>query len=135
MLNLQVKCILSSESKIGYVHSDHPNATLYFSYLASFAADLKAANKGVIFCGGNFVNGILGNPEDLDINELKEFLSEGQDALQLRQANKVAFKNKEVKKAKAITTKDILSFSFMGKDFSKERFDKFFETKDITNFS
>lgn len=135
VLNLQVKCILSSGDSIGYVHSDHPNATLYFSFLASFAEDLKKAGKGVIFCGDNFVNGLIGEPKDFNLDELKEYLNEGQENLQCRQANKVAFKNKEVKKAKAVTTKDILSFSFQGKDFNKERFDKYFETKNIANFS
>jgi hypothetical protein len=62
ILNLQMKYLLKDDNKVFYVRSEHPDPTLYFSFLPQFAEEMQKLGKGVVFLGGNFALGLLGNP-------------------------------------------------------------------------
>jgi alanyl-tRNA synthetase len=75
VLDLMLKCLINdTKSSLVYVLSDHPNPTLYFSHLPQHANALKAAGKGVIFIGNNFLFALLGRPDQLDTEHIREFI-------------------------------------------------------------
>ena len=73
ILNLQMKVIQHSPSKISFYHSDHENATFYFSNLNEVQAKiLKEAGKGVIYFGKTFIYGLFGSKDLITEDELKK---------------------------------------------------------------
>ena len=72
ILNLQVKYLLKGdETKPHYAKSEQDDPTLYISSLPQYAEDFKAKNRGIIFCGGSFCCGLLGNPTSIDVKALE----------------------------------------------------------------
>ena len=112
ILNLQVRCLLGSETGNGFYLSEEDAPTIYFSFLPAFAAGLKEKEKGIVFVGGNFVVGLIGTPNEGLYEALHAKLSEG-GKVKAQKKNAVSFKNKEVKKSKPVKTSDILSFSMI----------------------
>ena len=71
-----MKSVLApSETKFYFVRSEQPTATLYFSFMPSYAAKLKEAGAGVIFFGESFVFGLIGNNKSADL--IKELEAAG----------------------------------------------------------
>ena len=60
ILQLQMKCVLKYALRVQFVKSEQDDPTLYFSFLAQFAQELQAKDKGVVFIGDSFIVGLLG---------------------------------------------------------------------------
>ena len=75
LLEYQVKYLLADKNiSVGYHHTDHEKATVYFSFLSNFAEELVNSKKGVIYFTKDFIFGLLGDKNLLPEVELKKFL-------------------------------------------------------------
>lgn len=70
VLNLQMRYVLDGAYPMQVIISDEDNATIYFSHLAKYAQELQTLKKSVIFVGDNFIFGLLGVPECLNLDEV-----------------------------------------------------------------
>jgi len=108
ILGLQVKCVLSSNNiKNGLIISDQDDATLYFSFLGIYAKEIKETGKGVVFVGGNFIFGLLGDPSTLKVDDLKNLTK-----LDVKTKNDIKLTIPDSKEK--IDVKGILQFSAIG---------------------
>lgn len=112
LLELTLRCIASDPNyRLALVESDQKSPTLYFSYLKTYAQLLKNESKGIIFTSDNFVYGLLGNPQLLDIPALQELLknTKGEKA-------KLAIKTtvQDSKNKKAPPVDGVIEFSYVG---------------------
>jgi len=73
---------------------------------------LKEKQKAIIFIGQKFLFGILGNPKQLDLEELKKVLLSGNEKVEFKTKNSLEFQNPITKKK--IKTTDVLQFAFVG---------------------
>jgi hypothetical protein len=115
VLQLQLKCALSSDSKISAFESTEEAPTIYVSFLPAFADQLKAKGKGVIFFRQNFIIGIIGVPSNFDFSAFQK-VAAGSEEAKVQTKTEVQFINKEKKSKDKIVTKDILSFTIIGKN-------------------
>lgn len=67
ILGLEMKYMLDSNNNFVFTRSEEKNATVYFSFLATYAKNLKERNKGVVYVGEKFIYGILGNSKQIDL--------------------------------------------------------------------
>lgn len=103
-----MKCVLNDEQKLFYVKSDQPDPTLYFSFLARYASDVQAKEKGVVFIGQSFVIGLLAKPDMIDFGALEEEVKkQSKTAVKAQKKDQVKFDPKK-KGVKPIVTKGIL---------------------------
>lgn len=68
--------ILNPEVKIAVVLSDKKDASIYFSNMDAYAADLSKNKKGIIFYNDKFVYGLIGDKSLVNQKEIKELLEE-----------------------------------------------------------
>ena len=52
--------------------SDQEAPTLYVTYLPQFTEEFKNLEKGIVFYGRNFVCGLFGRSEDIDLTVIEE---------------------------------------------------------------
>ena len=72
ILDLQVKYVIDRKDiKGGLIKSDEPNATAYFSFLGNYAADLKAADKSIVFYSDLFIFGFFPTKSTINLDEIK----------------------------------------------------------------
>lgn len=102
ILKLQVKSILKDpDLKNCYVKSDQPNPTLYISWLKQYAQEFKDRGKGIVFIGGSFVVGLVGDPAGLTLVDLKKVAAEmSSKETKCVEMDKVSFAFKEKGKKK-----------------------------------
>lgn len=117
MMKLQIRCVLNETNKRVMLSSKEKNPRIFFSFLASYAQDIKEKKKGVIYIGENFLFGIIGEDKALSQEQVSEFSTilkpdKSQNKKSLLITNKVSFK---VNKKKKIVTKQITQLSFVGK--------------------
>lgn len=125
ILDLQMKYVTSSSASKMVIESDHSDPTLYFSNMATYGAIVKEKNKGVMFIGENFLFGLFGNPDMINLKELEERLKENNpDGVSIQTKNQVSYKAKGEKKP--TQTKDILQISVPGIKVDKEALQKYF---------
>jgi hypothetical protein len=115
ILNLQVMYLLKGdETRPHYAKSEQEDPTLYISSLPQYAEEFKAKNKGIIFCGGSFCCGLLGNPTSIDVKALEVALQPpSSKPLKVITKDKVTFKFKE-KGRKPVDAKGVLQLMIMG---------------------
>merc|ERR1712151_1170607 len=91
VIELQIKLLTSNpEAKIATVISDKKDASIYFSNIEAYAADLSKNKKGIIFYNDKFVYGLIGDKELINDKELKEVLEEakkGEKAMKFNSKN------------------------------------------------
>ena len=88
--------------------SKQESPTIYFSFLPQYAHKLKDTGKGLIFCGDNFVLGLIGfkDCEEL-VKQIEAACKEmSSKPVKMNKKNDVKFDFK-IKGQKAIVTKDI----------------------------
>lgn len=119
ILNLQVKFALKDlENATHFVRSDQPDPTIYFSFLPQFAEELQKLGKGLVFVGDNFVVGLLGKPELLNVSQIEAVCKEASTKeVKARTQDQVKFDFKE-KGKKPVVTKGICQFAITGQDFN-----------------
>lgn len=100
VLDLQVKLICQNpEIKMAVILSDKKDASLYFSNMDGFAAELSKSKKGIIFYNDKFVYGLLGDKTLINESELKEVLEEarkGDKPMKYNSKNSVKVNNSPV---------------------------------------
>ena len=109
-----MKYMLDSSHGYVFTKSEEKNATIYFSFLAGYAKNLKEGNKGVVYVGEKFLYGILANPKQIDLEELKAILKDdNKDAknFEIKTKNNVEYQIAAKKKEKV---DNVLQFTFMG---------------------
>jgi len=57
--------VLNETNKRVMLSSKEKNPRIFFSFLASYAQDIKEKKKGVIYIGENFLFGIIGEDKAL----------------------------------------------------------------------
>lgn len=112
----------TGDTKFYFVRSEHDSPTLYFSFLPQFAQKLKEQGKGIIFCGDNFVLGLLGtNKSDEMVAEVEKVCKEmSSKPVKMNKKGDVKFDFK-IKGQKPVVTKEICQFSITGADFNFEK--------------
>lgn len=133
ILNLQMKCVVTADTPQGFYQSEEDNAKIYISFLPSFAQDLKARGKGVVFIGENFVVGILGNPGEFNFEEFKEVVSAGSQVKAMSKKD-VNFVQKVKKKKVTTKTSDMLYFQIIGEGISKDLSMEYLSSHGFHNF-
>jgi len=107
ILNLQLKFMLKDEHNLYFVKTEQPSPTIYFSFLPQYAEDLKQKGKGIIFIGHDFLFGLLGNPQSLDLAALENCTkSHSKKELKVLKKDQVKFDFK-VKGKKPVVTQGI----------------------------
>ena len=132
ILELQMKCVLSSEPHKVVIESEHGDPTLYFSHMSQYASGLKEAGKGVIFIGDSFIFGLLGDKDMVNLEELQELLGSTNEKVVVKKSDKVSYKVKGQKKATQV--KDVLQLSIPGLRFEKEDIIKYFVDREYEQF-
>lgn len=121
ILNLQLKFLLKDDQKVHFVRSEQPDPTIYFSFLPQFAEEIQKKEKGVVYIGSNFVVGLLGKPDLLNIKELEELCKTiSTKEVKARSQDQVKFDFKE-KGKKPVVTKGVCQFAITGADFNIEK--------------
>lgn len=108
ILSLQAKYVLSNPNlNKAVIRSDQKNPTLYFSYLALYASEIKAKGKGIAFLGDNFVYGIVADKKGIDTVALKTLTG-----FDVKTKNDLKGQNSDTKEKYDV--KDILQFNLIG---------------------
>jgi len=80
VLDYQIKLLEKDGIKnLHVIITEKNEPTLYFSNLAKYAENLQKLQKGIIFVGENFVIGLLGNKQILDVKWVKEFIGKNNE--------------------------------------------------------
>ena len=111
LLGLTIRSIVCDQTyeKV-MIQSDQPNPTLYFSFLKGHAESLKQAGKSVIFVGDNFLYGMLGRGDAIDLHELESALKAKDPKGKFQTKDKI-----KIKKGKTEVTIDgIVEFNYIG---------------------
>jgi alanyl-tRNA synthetase len=112
ILALTVKSILCDPGyTLALLNSDQANPTLYFSFLKEHAENLKNTGKGVVFIGNNFLYGLLGKKELLDVNALLNLLKKNNADAKIKAQEKLQVKKG---KGKPVTVEGAMEFSYIG---------------------
>lgn len=108
-MSLQVKYLLKDDQTHPYyVKSEQPDPTLYISFLPQFAEEFKNKQKGIVFVASNFLVGLFGNPQQINMKELEEAVKAmSSKPAKVISKDKVSFKFKE-KGKKEINVSGIL---------------------------
>jgi len=72
-----MKCVLSGDANFGAFYTEEEAPTIYVSFLPAYADKLKARSKGIMFFRENYVIGLLGNPQDFNFEDFKNFVAGG----------------------------------------------------------
>lgn len=133
-MELQVKSVLrDGQKKTFFCKSEQDSPTLYVSYLPQFAEEFKNSGKGIVFIGSNFVVGLFGNPETIQLPIIEEQCTAmSTKPVKKNLKDKVTFKFKE-KGKKEINATGVASFMITGADFDTGRLAELLESQHITN--
>jgi len=113
ILNLQTRYVIDNpESQRVIFRSDEENPTIYFSYLGGAGQDLKERGKSLIYIGETFIYGVLGNPQVLNIDKLKEEVKRKNASANLKISNEIKHQNTATKKK--VQVKDVVVFNYIG---------------------
>jgi len=113
--------LASTDNKFFYSKSERDAPTLYFSYLPSFAAQLKEHGKGVIYFGNTFVFGLVGTKDCKQLVADFETACKGSSTKPVKANVKDNVKfDFKIKGQKPVVTKDICQFNITGAGFSEE---------------
>jgi len=122
IVNLQLKYALKSDDKFFFAKSEHEAPTLYFSYLPSYAAQLKEHGKGFVFFAPNFIFGLVG------IKDCKALVSQLEACCKAASTKPVKSNVKndvkfdfKIKGKKPVVTKDVCQFNITGAGFNQEQ--------------
>lgn len=122
ILDLQVKLALGSQDqKFFYAKSEQDAPTLYFSYLRSYAAQLKEHGKGIVYFGNTFVFGLVG------VKDCKQLVTDLEAACKRSSTKAVKADVKsdvkfdfKIKGKKPVVTKDVCQFNITGAGLKEE---------------
>ena len=111
ILNLQVKYVINASADAGkffYVKSEQETPTLYFSFLPQYAHQLKEKERGIIFIGGNYILGLLGNNTSEELVKDLEALCKEMSTKPVKMTKKADVKfDFKIKGQKPVVTKEI----------------------------
>ena len=132
ILDLQVKSVLRDGTNNNFFcQSEQDSPTLYVSFLPQFAQGFKDQGKGLVFVAPNFVCGLFGNPEAIQLPIIEEQCAAmSSKPIKKNVKDKVSFKFKE-KGKKPINATGVLSFMITGADFDVGRLVEIFESQQI----
>lgn len=131
ILDLQLKVALTSDANVLIYETEETAPTSYISFLPGYAHKLKETQKGVIYVTKTFIIGILGKPDALNLEELKQAV--GASIKSSDQKTEVTFTQKDKKQNNKIVTKDILSFKILCENLNVEEIKSFLASKGCTN--
>ena len=131
---MQVKsCLRDGTNSLFFSKSEQDAPTLYVSYLPQFAEEFKNSGKGIVFFGSNFVVGLFGNPETIQLGLVEEQCA-AMSTKPIKKVikDKVTFKFKE-KGKKPINAAGVVSFMITGAGFDTGRLAELFESQQIVS--
>lgn len=134
ILELQVKSVLrDGTTKTFFCQSEQESPTLYVSYLPQFAEEFKNSGKGIVFLGTNFVVGLFGNPESIQLPIIEEQCAAmSTKPIKKMLKDKVSFKFKE-KGKKPINATGVASFMITGAGFDTGRLAELLENQQVAS--
>lgn len=81
--------------------------------MSQYAESLKSAEKSVVFIGDDFIFGMLGDPNSINISELEEFLKQSNPKVDLKITDSINVKaGKKTSQVKGITQLSINKVQF-----------------------
>ena len=108
--------------KFFYVKSEQETPTLYFSFLPQYAHQLKEKERGIIYIGGNYILGLLGNNTSDEMVKELEALCKEMSTKPVKMTKKADVKfDFKIKGQKPVVTKEICQFNITGADFKEDK--------------
>lgn len=132
ILELQVKSALRDGTNHKFfVKSEQESPTLYITYLPQFAEDFKNSGKGIAFIGRNFVVGLFGDPNGIQLTAIEEQCAAmSTKPIKKNVKDKVTFKFKE-KGKKPINASGVSNFMITGADFDVGKLSELLESQQL----